>query len=335
MSQAKLATQLQEVEKERAAEKERLIAQQQAAVEAAVSEVKAEVPAAAAPEDTARHAEELRALEERLAKKHEEELKIAVESAKAAALKESVSGDAKAAIDAAIAAREAELKAAHEQEIAQAVDRGRMEAGAKAKLKDAQIVRFQTKVKELEAQMESLRKKGIVIPAAPATASAAKPGSTASTSKATPIAPANAAAKSVASPITTKAPHPPAVPTGPAAQHKPPHAPAKAGGPASLPQRPGGAIGHHVPAPHAGRGRGVPRGRGVVAAAGLAIRGAGAGSAEAASSEGVSIAGAAGKRPREEGEASGDDSLVKRMRGEGTGRPIIQRNRVQPPPPGP
>ena len=107
----------------------------------------------------------------------------------------------------------------------------------------------------------------------------------------------------------------------------------------SLRRRPAGPHPH----PGVGRGRGAPargRGAGVAAAAGLSIRGAApaaAEGAEGAPAEGVAIAGA-GKRAREEGEASGDDSLAKRLKpeGAGAGRPVpIQRNRVHTPAPGP
>ncbi|KAJ3528925.1 hypothetical protein NM688_g7928 [Phlebia brevispora] len=333
LNHAKLITQLQEVEKERAAEKERFAAEQQAAVDVAVNKIKSESQTTAStPESIAQHAQELRALEERLKKQHQEELKSAVEAAKTVATNGALPADTKAVIDAAIAAKEEEMKATREQEIQQAIERGRMEAGARAKLKDSQIVRAQSRVKELEAQIEELKKQGVTIPPPPASVSGAKLGPSPSTSNLrTSTAGAGAAKPPPHPPAVQHQPHP--VPTAPAAQHRPPHAAGKPAGPASLPQKPGGAVGHHV-VPGVGRGRG--RGRGVAAAAGLSIRGASAGPATIASgsspTESVSIVGAAGKRPREEGETSGDDSLAKRLKPEGASKPVpIQRNRVHTP----
>lgn len=46
----------------------------------------------------------------------------------------------------------------------------------------------------------------------------------------------------------------------------------------------------------------------------------------------VSIIGAAAKRAREEGESSSDDTLAKRLKSDGTSKPVhLLRNRVPPP----
>ena len=102
----------------------------------------------------------MRALEERLTKKHQEELQKAVDAAKAAATNGvPVPPDAKAAVDAAVAARETELKTEYEQKIASAMESGRMEGTTKLKLKDAMVVRLQNRLKDVEGQIEELKKK--------------------------------------------------------------------------------------------------------------------------------------------------------------------------------
>lgn len=253
---------------------------------------------------TTRHQAETRALEERLNRQHQEQLKAAVDAAKAE-VAPVLNGDQQATVDAAIEARVKELGTKHEEEIAAAVERGRLEAGAKFKLKDAQLVRAQNKVKELETELQKFK-------GGQAGAPVAGPSTTAAPTK---PAPAPAAA--------------PKAPANPAARAAAAAAQQKAGGPSGLPQRPPGA-----PGP-AGRGRGgAVRGTGRGGAPALAIRGAApAGSTPSPDSTGVSIIGAAGKRAREDGDGAGEDSLAKRLKPEGASKPPVQIRR--PPPPAP
>lgn len=274
------------------------------AVETALTKQKAELQGQGDAQAAARHVEELRAVEERLKKQHEEELKRAVEDAKAGV---AANPDQQAVIEAAVSARLRELQEKHEQEVVAAIERGRLEAGAKMKLKDAQLVRAQTRVKELEALQLQLKS------GAPAQS------------------PATAAAQPTASPSTSNAAAKPVAPAGGSQK-------STASRPSGLPQKPGAA-----PA-GATRGRGgAPRGGARGGAAGLSIRGAAPNAAASAESsqatasptDGVSIMGAASKRPREDGgEASGDDSLAKRLKPEGATKPVqLRRDRVPPPPP--
>ena len=262
----------------------------------------------ASPEIIAKHAEELRALEERLVQKHQAELKAALEAAKASG--PAPPPETQAAIDAALAAYRETLKEEHAKALDDAVERGRKEAAARAKIKDQQLVRTQTRVKELEARIQQLDP--TTATSAPTAAKEAAP------SKPTPVAP----------PVATT----PAVPATGA-----PAAPAtgKAGLPVNLPAKP-------TPVPRApSRGRGGPPAQ-AGRTGGLAIRGAapgvgrGAGGAAAASAvaaaAGDATSGAA-KRTREDGAV--DDTAAKRQKqGEGAPNPpvALRRNRVPPPP---
>ena len=288
----------------------------------ATANIKAAVDSALAQQKTEGHAdaiapgqlqEELRNLEERLKKQHAEELARAVEATSAAS---SANPDQQAAIDAAVNARLQEIHTKHEQEIEAAIERGRLEAGAKTRLKDAQLLKVNARLKELEAQLAQF-KTGAPTQQGTSAASAAKPA---------PAVQTNAGAKVTALAAGAK-------PAAPAQGQK---APGAAGAaqtrPGGLPPRPG--------APNA-RGRGgAARGGGPArgGAPGLSLKGAAAATSEAGPaapgpSDGVSIMGAASKRPREEGEASGDDSLAKRLKPEGAKPVQLQRNRVPPPPP--
>lgn len=299
---AKLNSELQQARNATATEAGNAAANTKAAVDAALAQQKTQGDGD--PDAGARHAEELRNLEERLKKQHAEELARAVEAAKTT----SGTNSDQSTIDAALAARLQDIQAKHAQEIEAAIERGRMEASTKTRLKDSQLLKAQKRLKELEAQLAQLQS------GAPAPAASSKP---------TQPVQANPAAK-VAPAATTKPPAP--------AQIQKPAPTAAAPRPSGLPQKPG------VP-PTAGRGRGgAVRGTARGGAPGLAIRGAAPAATEvspAASSpsEGVSIMGAASKRPREEGEASGDDSLAKRLKPEGAKPVQLQRNRVGPPPP--
>jgi len=244
-------------------------------------------------------------------------LKAAVEAARTAAEKDKPAAatiseaDLQAAIAAAIEKHEKQLQIRHTEDIASAVERGRMEQAAKGKLKDSQLVKAQKKVKELEIQILEWRKAGIL----PEPLSAPPP--------ATPVA----AGPSTANPSPT-------TPTAP-----PPSANNGSAGNTSLPRKPS-LVPPTGPAEAAGRTvRGAVRGvRGQ--RGGLSIRGAapGRGGAPAApstaptvpnTSGGVQIVGAAAKRSREEGETP-DDSLVKRLKpAEGGSKPVALR---RPPP---
>ncbi|RPD77585.1 hypothetical protein L226DRAFT_326433 [Lentinus tigrinus ALCF2SS1-7] len=264
----KFQTRIQEISKARMAESSR-----------AAEELKKlrdemqTVASAGSSEETAKHAEELRALEERLVKKHEEELKAALEAAKASAA--APPPDTQAAIDAALATYKEQLKEEHAKAIDDAVERGRKEAAARAKLKDQQLVKAQSKVKELETRILALEGAG---------------GITASTSApaATPAPAAPAASPSTSAPHAAGAGKP-----GPAAH---------------LPPKPNTVL------RGVGRGRGVPPTRGISirgAAPGAAGRGAvTAAAAEAAAANG----GPASVKRTREGDAVADDTATKRQK---------------------
>lgn len=303
--QEKFQTKIQDMQKARAADNERASAQQQAAVTAAVDKVKGELQApslSGIPDDIAKaHAEELRNLEARLVAEHQKQLKAAVEAAKKElpAISSSTSEvDQQALIAAAIAAHEKEREPSRQAELQEAMENGRKEADVKGRLKDAQLLRTQNKLKEKEALILSWQTAGLV-PKDEKPATPAKPAA---------INPASA---------------PTAVPTGPAN--------------ASLPARPANAVTPAVATPQAVRGaRGGARGGAIRGAArGLNIRGAapargGAAAPATAPAPGMSIAGAAAKRSREEGDGAADDSLAKRLKpAEGTSKPVVLR---RPPP---
>ncbi|TFK52179.1 hypothetical protein OE88DRAFT_1368196 [Heliocybe sulcata] len=167
-SNEKFQARIQDLQKARLADSQKATAQKEAAVAAAVEKAKGEMPASSSTsEDVAsQHAEELRALEERLKAQFEGDLKAAVEAAKAEAVATAGSGqegelsdtDREAAIAAAVKEHEEKLKETHAQEIAAAVERGRQEQAIKSKIKDSQLVRAQGKLKELEAQILEWKK---------------------------------------------------------------------------------------------------------------------------------------------------------------------------------
>jgi len=200
----------------------------------------------------------------------------------------------KAAIAAAIALHDKELEPRRQAELQEAMESGRREADMKGRLKDAQLLRTQTKLKEKEALILGWQNAGLI----PKDEKPATPGKS---------APANA---SSSTPSTTS--------VAPAANlpGKPPPT-----APAVTPQSGRGAR---------GGARGLARGT----ARGLSIRGAAPGRGGAPSpvsgASGVSIIGAAGKRTREEGDGAVDDSLAKRLKpAEGTSKPVAIR---RPPP---
>lgn len=284
---------------------------QAAAVSEAVEKAKAEMASDTGVQEdiSKRHAEELQALEQKLKAHHESELKARVDAAlKSRPAPAANSADQQAVIDAALAEFEKKLQQRHTEEIASAVERGRMEQGAKAKLKDSQLVKAQKRVKDLEAQIHEWQAAGIVLPP---TAAASTPAG---------VAPAPAPAPASVKP-TPSAPQPQAPTAAGPSQPKPnPAASAvAAASAANLPRRPpantpgtqttlqpgrGGAI----------RGGGVGRG-GFQPRGGAPLRQPPVRTAPTAppAAQGVSIIGAA-KRPREETPATTEDSLAKRLK---------------------
>lgn len=292
------------------------------AVEKAKSENNTTPAAPNAAELAKKHALEIEALRA----EHVAALTNAVETAVAAAKAESTntgSDDAtKAIIDAAIAAHDQKVQAKHAEEISAAVERGRMEQGAKSKLKDAQLVRSQAKLKELEAQVLEWRKAGLVPEATAAAPSGTVPPATSAAAPTTPTTPIASTSK-IAAPAAPAPAASTSAPTAtPAALPPPPSAGAGPGpGPGPIRRALGGAVPLGT-TDGAGRGRGAPRGRG----RGLSIRGAapsyGSGgtgpsptttAAASSTGVGVQIMGAANKRGRED-ETQSDDSLAKRLK---------------------
>ena len=316
--QEKFQTRISGMMKTKAADAEKQAAAITEAVEKAKADMSHSVDPTAQETVQKRHAEELRSLEEKLISKHEADLKTRVENAVAEALKAKPTTDAdadqKAAIEAAIAeyekqaqARRAEetasIEARHAEDIASAVDRGRMEQAAKGKLKDSQLVKAQKRVKELEASIHEWEAQGIKLPQISSTTAATAPAPTA------------------ASPVQTTAKPPPLTAStsgaGPSQAKPTPTAPAAS----TLPPR------RLAPTGPAGTGPTGPGRGGVVRGLGRNIHMAGRGgalrtapvkpSAPSPASDtppvGVSIMGAAAKRPREEG-SSEDQSLAKRIK---------------------
>lgn len=287
---------------------------QAAVVTEAVEKAKADMSNSADPAAQEalqkRHAEELRSLEEKLTTKHEADLKARVESAVAAALKAKpttgADADQKPAIEAAIAeyekqvqARRAEemasIEARHAEEIASAVDRGRMEQVAKGKLKDSQLVKAQKRVKELEASIHEWEAQGIQLPPIKST-----PAATASAPPPLQIAakqPPLTASTSSASPSQPKP-----TPTAPAANA------------VSLPRRPAAPSGPARGGAVRGLGRGAPLGVGRGTPRTAPVKPTAPSPTSVAPTAGVSIMGAATKRPREEVASAEDQSLVKRLK---------------------
>ncbi|KAG6833443.1 hypothetical protein H0H87_006809 [Tephrocybe sp. NHM501043] len=261
---------------------------------------KSENTGALTEEVAKRHAEELRAQEAKLVASHQKELAAAREAAAAeAALKAKSSEGNKEAIAAAVATAISEhekvMAAKHATEIESAIERGRAEQNMKGKLKDAQLVKAQKKVKDLEAQILDWRTAGILpdpVPATPTTSTAPPIP--------TPAAASVSAAPAPTAPVPAKQPGTAPLPRKPS-MGPTPTGPAVRGGAA--------ARGARIP-PRGGMGRGAaPRpAPGTPAAAAAA-----AASTAATTPGGVSIMGAAAKRPRE-AEAAADDSLAKRLK---------------------
>lgn len=285
------------------AEKKSLATKQQAAVDTAVAAVKSENPPTTVStneEVEKKHAEELKALEERLRAEHKKELEATTTKGVSG---EGVEKSAERDVEAAIVAAKAEWEKAHEEEIEKAIERGRVEQQTKGRLKDAQLMRTQAKVKELEAKVLELQGPGA-----------------ASTSNTTTLAP------------PTQKP----VPVQTLAQKPAPAQLAQKSAPAqTLAQRPtpGQTLGQKPPIPAANRlqqtvaqnklpNRPTPptRGGGPGRVLNATLGGRGGAPTTAApvpqNTGGVSIMGAA-KRPREDAEGetpATDNSLVKRLK---------------------
>ncbi|KAM5539450.1 hypothetical protein V8D89_006902 [Ganoderma adspersum] len=306
LASEKFQSRIQEMSKARMAESERAAEELKKLREELQKVSQQAGTSTTTPETVAKHTEELRALEKRLVQKHQAELKVALEAAKASA--PAPPPDTQAAIDAALTAYKDTLKEEHVKALDDAVERGRKEAAARAKLKDQQLVRSQARVKELEARIQQLDPTAATAaPAAAKEAAPSKPAPSAPAATTTSTAPASGAS---AAPATGKAGLPVNLPAKPTPV---PRAPLRGrGGPPGAPGRGGLAI--RGAAPGLGRGAGGP----VVAAAVAAATG------DAASN--------AAKRTREDG--AGDDTAVKRQKqGEGAPAPPvpIRRNRVPPP----
>lgn len=279
--------QLQELE----AEKKNNANKQQAAIDTAVAAAKSENPSTAPTNEELekKHTEELKALEERLRTEHNKELEAA--NANAAPTETTANGK-ETNVEVAIAAAKAEWEKAHEEEIEKAIERGRVEQQTKGRLKDAQLMRTQAKVKELEAKIMELQGAGA-----------------ASTSKTTAATPSQKPAPTQPPTQKPALAQPPAQRPGlPANTNKPQQAAAQN----KLPNRPTAPTRGGVP------GR-VLGGRGGAPTTAPTPQG---------TSGGVSIMGAA-KRPREdvEGETPAtDNSLVKRLKpAENKPNPPIKR----------
>jgi nucleoprotein TPR len=274
------------------------------------------------------HAEELRLLREGLSAKYQADLQIAVDSAVQAALKDkpaTTDDDQKAIIDAAIAEHEKALQARHAEEIASAVDRGRLEQAAKGKLKDSQLVKAQKRVKELEAQMHEWQASGTV-PATLSTSVTVTPqASTSQTVVKPPPTPVSTTPQAqTLSQTPVKAATTPANAT--ALPRKPTLTPGAPGAP-SVALR-GGLRGRG--GPPAGRAGAPTRVAPVKPSPAAAPAAAAASAAAASTTGGMSIMGAASKRPREDGSQSGDDSLAKRLKPEQQATKPVQIRRPPP-----
>jgi len=97
-------------------------------------------------------------LEERLRTEHKKELEAATANAVPGNTAEK---NAVTDIEVTIATARTEWEKAHEEEIEKAIERGRVEQQTKGRLKDAQLMRTQAKVKELEAKVLELQGSGV------------------------------------------------------------------------------------------------------------------------------------------------------------------------------
>jgi len=313
--QEKFQARLHDLLKSKQADAERAAAQQANAVSEAVEKLKGELgPNSSAEEKEAlvkRHTEELGALQTKLVEQHEKDLKAAVNAAveamKKEALDATVNFEKQPTIDAAIAEYDAKVKAQHEAEIESAVERGRREQMTKGKLKDAQLAKAQKRVKDLEAQILEWKNTGALpqdatIATAPVAAPPTAPNTTttpASGQTATPTQIQPTASTSAAS-------------TSQLVQ-APPRRPSMQAGlfPTGVSRGSAPVIGRG-----GARGAAATRTPPVRATAGRALLTHATGSPT-----GMSIMGAAAKRPREEENVPTEDSFAKRLKpSEGTGK---------------
>jgi len=312
--QEKFQARLHDLLKSKQADAERAAAQQANAVSEAVEKLKGELgPNSSAEEKEAlvkRHTEELGALQTKLVEQHEKDLKAAVNAAveamKKEALDATVNFEKQPTIDAAIAEYDAKVKAQHEAEIESAVERGRREQMTKGKLKDAQLAKAQKRVKDLEAQILEWKNTGALPqdatiatapvaapPTAPNTTTTPASGQTATPTQIQPTASTSAASTSQ----LVQAPRRPSMQAG---------------------LSPTGVSRGSAPVFGRGGARGAAATRTppVRATAGRALLTHATGSPT-----GMSIMGAAAKRPREEENVPTEDSFAKRLKpSEGTGK---------------
>ncbi|KAF5333006.1 hypothetical protein D9758_015176 [Tetrapyrgos nigripes] len=313
----------------RAADAEKAAADLTAAVEKTRSEM--QTTSAPSDEQVKKLQEELQTIQQRLTQKHQQELKAAVEAAKKEAPNAGASGTDSAAIAAAIAAHDKEREAKLQEEIAAAVERGRLEAGSKVKLKDAQILRIQNRLKEYEAQILAWKESGLLPQEAKMPGPAARPpqaSASVANAASSSTAPANAATSTPAASNT--------LPRKPPVQSAAANAASASAGPSAASTSAPGP----VPAVGVGRGRGAaPTARG--AARGLPIRGAAAGRGGAPApaaklgqplSGGVQIHGAANANKRPAAEPAESDSLAKRLKPAAAQSGPVKLNRPGPPP---
>ncbi|KAJ3573187.1 hypothetical protein NP233_g2600 [Leucocoprinus birnbaumii] len=313
----KFQARLHDLLKSKQADAERAAAQQASAVSEAVEKLRGELGSNPSAEEkealVKKHAEELNALQKKLVEQHEKDLRaavdVAVETAKKEAPAATTDFDKQAVIDTAIAEYDAKIKAQHEAEIESAVERGRREQMTKGKLKDAQLAKAQKRVKDLEAQIIEWKNTGVLPQDATVATTPAAPPTTSVATAAPGAAPAAPAGSAQPTASTSTAP------SAQPGQALPRAAPRGRGGPIAR-----GAAARVPPV------RATPAQQAVAAAASSNA------TAPAAPAAGMSIMGAAGKRPRDDAGASNEDSLAKRLKpSEGTGKGPVQIRR---PPPG-
>lgn len=293
----------------------------QAALAEATAKAQAAGTGAPAADDglVQKHEQEIKALTLQLKSEHEAALKAALEEALKS--QPAANGDQQAAVAQAIREYEEKTTLRQAEEIAAAVERGRMEAASKLKLKEAQLSKAQARVKALEAQLHDA---GVIAPppSAPATATVPVTSTTATATAATAVKPSparpvptgpqgTAAARPPVRPAAVKPVQPAA--TAPAATTTttaaatatapPPAGPAAA---AAAPLRP--------PTRGMARGRGLPTGPGRGGAQRVPPVKQASQASVTPPPGGVSILGAASKRPREEGSTPAEDSLAKRLK---------------------
>lgn len=272
-----------------------------AAVAIAVQKAKAEF-------ENGENVEELRSLEEKLRAQHQEELQAAIENARKEQNTTIPPPNQQAAIEAAVVEHQKALEEKHAKDIEGALERGRMEQATKNKLKDAQLVKAQTRVKDLEIRIQKWKDAGYIPPEELAATAPKTLAPVPRPAAPTPAAPSQGPTQA------TPAPNVP--PTGPGPARKPGPTPT---GPAAGVGRGGTAIRGQarVTAPRGGAIAG--RGGAPVRPVANALAGASANTttptapAATAPPGSLTIVGAS-KRPREEQANAADDTLAKRIR---------------------